>query len=92
MNAKQLLLAAALAAGAALASAPAAHAMPISPAPGAQEPHPLVQEVDLPCARGWWLNRWGRCVPKRAWGPPRRWGPPPYWRRPPVRRYYYRHW
>jgi hypothetical protein len=77
--------AATLAAGAALTSAPAAQAMPISPAPAASDPHPLMQDVSWPCGPGMRLNRWGRCVPKWGWGPPRPYHRPHHWRR-------YRHW
>lgn len=54
----------------------------------------LVQQVDWACGRGWRLNRWGDCVPRRGppprhfygdrdrgWGPPP--PPPPGYRRPP---------
>lgn len=73
---KSMFLAAALlvAGGVSAEAQPMPVAPKIVPAQGAVSG--LVEKVDYACGRGWRLNRWGECVPRRP-PPPRYYRPPP---------------
>ena len=74
---KSMFLAAAILAAGAVAAE--AQPMPVAPkvVPANGAASGLIEKVDWACGRGWRLNRWGECVPRRPPPPPRYHRPPP---------------